>query len=75
MKKMTLALCVSAICMNCFAVTHDTLNNSLKNVFNQQISIANQNPFTIIYGGQDFSNPQIAIADESFWSGQPQLIG
>ena len=77
MRKLILSITLALIGSSCIANTIN-INSAIMNSFhsNKHISsAAHQNALAIIYGGQDFSHPNVAIADESIWSGQPALIG
>jgi hypothetical protein len=68
------ALLVSLTCHAGSTPTSADLKTAILKSTNQQTS-AGGNNLSIIYGGQDFSRPVVATANESIWSGQSTHLG
>ncbi len=68
------ALLVSFTCHAGSTATSSDLKTAILKSTNQQTNAAGNN-LSIIYGGQDFSRPVVATANESLWSGQSTYLG
>lgn len=67
MKKIAILLGALAVSFNAQAGI-EQLNSALTNTIHASTNKhAISNPFAIVYGGKDFSHPQMAIAHESIW--------
>lgn len=76
MMKVIILFGMILLSVNTYASSIDNLNSALMTTINSKTNMNNlQNPFAIVYGGKDFSHPQIAVAHESIWAGRPVLIG
>lgn len=74
MQKMCLFIIALFISVHCFADTTSTnLRSTIINGFNQHES-AKQDLFSIVYGGHDFSDANVAIANKSVLLGQANTI-
>jgi hypothetical protein len=81
MRKMGLLLGALLVSFNCYAnpVVSDVnssnanIASALKNT-SQQVTL-NTPSLSIIYGGEDISNPVIATAKEELWKGDSTAIG
>lgn len=74
MRKIYLSMIVLLVSTCCFAQTSDGVSSTILNAMHQRDS---QSPMSLsmIYGGQDFSHPKVAVANESIWSEQVNLVG
>ena len=74
MKKLILGLTVLLAGSTGFAAIN-SINSAVMKGFHTHIaSTQSKNPISIIYGGQDISEPKVAIANETLWSGEPTRI-
>jgi hypothetical protein len=74
MRKMIFLALTLLFSVNAFA-TSANLGAAITKSIIQENKTSNNQTATMIYGGQDLSRSEIAIANESIWAGQPTLIG
>ena len=68
MKKITFLLSIFIASFSAYAGSIEQLNSALTTTIqNSSKKHVVTNPFAIVYGGKDFSHPQMAIAHESIW--------
>jgi hypothetical protein len=75
MMRMIAVIVISFFTLTANASVESNLSSVIVNGIQQTKPHNLQNPFAIIYGGQDFSHPQIAIANEVIWPGRAMRIG
>ena len=74
MRKIISLVLMLLFSINVFASSPNLSSAITKSLVKQSSNSTNQTS-TMIYGGQDLSRSEIAIANESMWAGQPVLVG